>query len=1037
MPPGQSGFTSTIRNSDPSQPDTVQIGVTQAYSTSTTYIHDQSANAFTSTSGSYVVIGSPAATTTTYTTLQPGQSGYTSTLPNNVASQPDTVQIGVTQAYSTTTTYLHGQNAPGFTSTSGSYVIVGTPISTSVVCITLSPGQSAYTSTFTNSESTPDTIQIGATQSFTPTTTYLHGASATPYASTSGSYIIYGIPASTTTASTTLAPGQSSYVSISINSSAQADTVVYGVSQPYSTTTVYTHGAGASSTSSISGSYNVQYVPAQTITINSTLAPGQSGYVSTQINSGSQTDSVIYGVSQPYVTTTVYTHDSGASSSVSTPGSYVIQYVPAQTTTISSTLAPGQSSSVSTSINSGSQQDSVVYGVSQPYLTTTLYVHGAGANSSTSTSGSYIVQYVPVQTTTSTTTLPVGASGYSSTYINSGASTDSVVIGQPAQAHPTVTQTSTLTPGAVPYTQTITGSSTDTLLVGAGPHATTTSYSTIPSNSPASTQTATGNLIDTLIVLTPAHSQTTQTSTVSNGSPLSTTTITGSQIDTVVIYSPAHATTTQTTTLPAGASGFTTTSIGNQTDAVVIGTTQPYVTFTTYLTQSGATPYQSTANGTIVTGVVVQTVTSTSSLAPGVSGYTSTVPRGTGNGQASQTVIIGATQSYAQTTSYVTSAGAQSSTATTNGTIVYFVPVSTTTQTQTLPPGLTPFTSTLPQSSGTGQAVQTVVVGMTQAYQQSTSYVTSSGAQAFTATSNGTIVYFIPVSTTTQLTTLPPGSSAFTSTVPQSSGTGQATQTVIVGTTQPYASTTSYVTGSGQPSISSTTSGGTIIYFIRVASITRTSTLAPGQSPYTSTLPQGSSTGQGSQTIAVGMTQPYQLSTTYVSGPSASSSTATSNGTIIYYIPVSTTTQTSTLAPGQSGYTSTLPQDPSTGQGSQTVVIGQTQPYQLTTSCVSGLNASSSTVTSNGTIIYYVPVSTTTQVSTLAPGQSGYTSTLPQGSGQATQTVVVGISQPYQLSTSYVQNGSSSTTTTAGTIIYYVPVSTTTQTSTLAPGQTG
>lgn len=318
----------------------------------TSYVHGVSATASSTTSGSYIIYYVPASTQTSTQTLAPGQSGFTSTATGS-GSAPDTVIVGQTGAYTPTTSYLHGvANATASSTTSGSYMIYYVPASTQSTTQTLTAGQQGFTSTVLGSGDAPDTLVVGQTQAYASTTSYLHGvASATTSSTTSGSYIIYVVPASTFTTTQSLSPGQSAYSSTQLASGSTPDTIVVGQTAPFIYSTTYVHGSpSATPYSTTSGSYVIVASPASTITTTQSLSPGQPAYLSTLLASGTTPDTVVVGQTAPFVYPTSYIHGSPSATAYSTTsGSYIVVATPVSTSTVYSSLSPGQSTFTSTS----------------------------------------------------------------------------------------------------------------------------------------------------------------------------------------------------------------------------------------------------------------------------------------------------------------------------------------------------------------------------------------------------------------------------------------------------------------------------------------------------------------------------------------------------------------------------------------------------------------------------------------------------------------------------------------------------------------
>jgi hypothetical protein len=327
-------------------------------------------------------------------------------------------------------------------------------------------------------------------------------------------------------------------------------------------------------------------------------------------------------------------------------------------------------------------------------------------------------------------------------------------------------------------------------------------------------------------------------------------------------------------------------------------------------------------------------------LSPGATGYTSTL-----NARSQTTpgtVEVGYAQSYLTTTSYL-NPGATAYTSTINlpsgttpGTVELGFAQSLTTITTSLNPKFSGYTSTIAPS---GTMPGTVVIGVqsTTSIQDATGYVTTTsylmpGASGYSitvppsGTRSGTVQVGIPQSITTTTSYLSPGASGYTSTVAPS---GSNAGTVQVGVPQRYTTTTSYLSPGAQ-SYTSTVSpnggvAGTVIQGVPQSYTTTTSFLSPGTSGYTSTVPPNSGVAG---TVQVGYPQSYTTVYSYytsTSGAVASTTTAappqgTTAGTVQVNYPQPYTTVTTTIPPAQSAYTTTVPAQGRSAQG--TVIIG-------------------------------------------------------------------------------------------------------------------
>jgi hypothetical protein len=635
LPPGQTGYTITIAASG-SVPGTIVVGTPGPNAGTVTSVTTLplGESGYTSTvpqSGSvpgYVIIGTPAARlTTSFTTLPPGNAGYTSTISGVVV-------IG-TPAPSTFTSFITlPSNGAGYTSTvpaSGSVpgtVIIGTPAANTAFVTsfaTLAPGDTGYTSTIPPFGSAPGTVIVGtpgvSSDLATSFTTLPAGSAG--YTSTISGVVVIGTPASSlATSFTTLPAGSAGYTSTI------SGVVVIGTPAPSLATSFTTLPAGSAGyTSTISGVVVIGTPAPSTFTSFTTLPTGDAGYTSTISASGSVAGTVIIGTPALRVITSFVTLLPGATGYTSTipafgtvPGTVIIGTPATNTAFVTSvaTLAPGDAGYTSTILPSGTFPGTVIIGspaiitnsaTSFTNPTTSFTTLPPGEAGYTSTiSGTVIIGTPGVSSdlATSFTTLPPGDAGYTSTV------SGTVIIGTPSASSDLATSLTTLPPGDAGYTSTVLG----TVIIGTPGVSSdlATSFTTLPPGDAGYTSTVSG----TVIVGTPGPETgfVSSTTVLAPGQPGFTSTIapSGSVSGTIIVGTPGPETglVSTTTTLEPGQSAFTSTvrPSGSVSGTVIVGTPLPsagYITTTV--------PYTGT---TAISGTVTRTSQQASGTVPGI-----------------------------------------------------------------------------------------------------------------------------------------------------------------------------------------------------------------------------------------------------------------------------------------------------------------------------------------------------------------------------------------------------------------------------------
>ncbi|KAL3421644.1 cell surface parotein [Phlyctema vagabunda] len=994
LQPFHTGYTSTFSASGSVQ-GTVLVGVPNGYTTTTKYL-DGGEPAFTSTSDGNVIIGQVVPTSTITSYLPPYESPYSSTVSAS-GSLPGTVIIGSPAFYSTKTTYLHG-GEPAFTSTSAGDIIIGQVVSTSTVVNTIPPYETPYSSTIPASGSVPGTVFIGSPALYTTQTSYLIGGESA-FTSTSSGNIIIGQVVPTSTVVSNLAPYDSAYTSTYSAYGSIPGTVIIGSPAFYTTQTSYLYSGESAYTSTILGNIFVGQV-ITTVTTIVTIQPFDSAYTSTQSAVGSTPGTVYIGSPAQYTTSTTYLYDSGVSFT-STTGGMVLIGQPVPTVTVTTTVQPFETIYTSTVSASGSVPGTVILATQAPYTTSTSYLDETEAPY-TSTSSGLIVIGSPISTPTITSTLSAYEAGYTSSYARVGSQLGSVLIGAPV---PYQTVTSYIND---PNRSEFTSTSQGFVIIGSQV-STISSTSTLSAGSSAYTSTvsASGSIPGTIIYGSPVP-YTTSTSYINDPNQGTFTTTSAGFI---IIGSPVSTVST-TSSLPAESAAYTSTvsANGSTPGTVIYGIPVPYTTTTSYFNDPARAAFVSTSAGYVVVGSNIDTVTQTSTLPPDATGYTSTF---SGSGSIPPSVVYGTPAPYTTISTYYNDASRAGFTSTSAGYVVIGYRVDTVTQTSTLPPDATGYTSTF---AGSGSMAPSVIVGTPLPYTTVTTFIDDGAQNGYVTTQGHTVIIRSKMTTVTRTTTVPAYSSGFTSTI----SFHGPTVTVLVASPSQYLTSTSYIYDPAEPGYTST-SDGIIIIATLVDTITTTTTLPPYATGFTSTV---SASGSTSGTVIIGSPAQYTTQTTY---NQVTDYTSTESGNIIIGVQGRTTTTTSTLPPDQSLYTSTVP-----GSGSipGTVIIGTPLPYSTQTSYG---QASDYTSTVSGNVFIGVQARTTTTTSTLPPYQSPYSSTVPE-SGSMPGTVIIGTPAQYTTKTFYGQ-ASEYTSTESGNVLIGIQARTTTTTSTLPPYQ--
>lgn len=959
LAPGQSGYTSLTTLYPPIGPAyIVEIdGVVEAIITTTvTVAADQPASAVTTTSyrsasdGSastpvvVVISYSPSAsgtfarsTSTSY--LTPGATGFTSFTTLYPSSGPAViVEIdGVAEAVTTSTVPIT-QNAPASAKTTTVYSTSnGTPLPPSVVVITYSPS-----------------------------------ASVTYGRSTSTSYLSPG--ATGFTSFMTVYPSSGPAIIVEVDGVAEAvttSTVTIAQDAPASaqTTTVYSTSNGTPLPPSV---VVITYSPSASGTFVRTtttqyLEPGATGYTSYSTippagGVGPTTiieyDGIVEAV---YTTTVIIAADATASTRTTTmygtlngtpvaPSVVVIEYSPSASgtyvrTTATQYLTPGAT---------GYTSYSTVPPAGGAGPTTIIEYQGVPESITTSTVTVAATQSASAQTTTVYATsngTPLAPSVVVITYSP-----------LPPGTFSRTTSTTYLPPGATGYTSYSTISPT-----GAGPtiiieidgvaEAVSTSTVTVPANQVASAETTT-------------------VYATSNGTPLAPSVV-------VITYSPlppaGYTRSTSTTYLAPGATGYT-----------IYSTIAP----------TGAGP-------TVIVEI--------DGVAESISTSTVTVPA---NQPAS-----------AQTTTvYATSNGTPLAPSVVVITYSPSAPAGYTTSTSTtyLPLGATGYTSySTIAPSGAGPTVIVEIDGVAEAISTRTVTIPANSpasAQTTTiySTSNGTplapsivVITYSPslpagFTRTTSTTYLAPGQTgytSFTTVYPADENTGPATIIEIDGVVEALTTSTVTIPANAPASAQTTTvyasSNGTplapsVVVITYSPSLsagftrsTSTTYLAPGQTGYTSFTTVYPASGPATIIEIDGVVESVSTSTVTIpaNAPASAQTTtvyASSNGTplapsvvVITYspsasVPVGFATSTSTtyLAPGQTGYTSYTTVYPAAGPGTVIEVDGVVESLTTSTVTIPGnspASAQTTTIysTSNGT-----PLAPSVVVITFSPSNA-------------------------------------------------------------------
>lgn len=635
------------------------------------------------------------------------------------------------------------------------------------------------------------------------TTTQVLNPSATRYTRTlTGLSIItylVGSPAPyvTTSSTTTISPGQLAYTQTITGDT--AFTIIYATPAP------------------------------STVSSTTYLKPysGESAYTTTTSGNGATPATIIYGIPESVLTTTVYGTATGTQyipPNGPTPGTKIDTSLYSYITT-SSYLDPltGGTAYVSTMPGPG-PTETVVVGIPESYTTT--FVYGPAAGSSTqppyeNVPGTVIITLQQSTTTTTTYVNPsAGGTAFSSTIPAYGPIPGTVIIGD-VETYTTTTnfnakQTDTFT--IPPH-----GSTPGTIVVDL-PMSTTTITSYLdPSNggpSYTSTVPAMGTTQGTVIYGIPER---VLTSTVYGSVSGTSYNPPFGPVPGIEIITAIESTTT-TTTFFSTTEGYTSTLIppaSSQTVTVVVGYSQTYTT-TTIFGGAGTATYTIPAKGTNPGTIEVLTpyaTVSTSSLYPYTgSTYTVTIPASPAN--PTGTIITEIPESYATSTlwgAFTASTFIETSAAPgVEGFEVVWIPYTTLTTTEFIGPGGTPTTITIPASSA--HPTGTVVDILTQGYTSVTTYGNfAPGTTTFppTGTTLGTIEYSMPYVTTTIFTYEDPlshGASYFTSTF--SANQEHPTATMLIGSLESYTSSTVYNAASPGASTIAPVNGvpGTIIY---------------------------------------------------------------------------------------------------------------------------------------------------------------------------------------------------------------------------------
>ncbi|RDW88412.1 hypothetical protein BP6252_00444 [Coleophoma cylindrospora] len=974
---------------------TVIIGSPSDYQTSTSYIDDPAEAPFTRTTDGLVVIGSQVSTITSTISLPAYATPYSSTIPASGAVL-GTVIIGAPSDYQTITSYIDDPAQAPFTSTSGETIVIGSQVSTISTTTTLPAYSSGFTSVVSASGSVQGTYLVGTPSQYITSTTYLDDPAQTSFVSTDGGLVLIGIQVSTTSITSTLPAYATGFTSVISAIGSTPGTYIVGTPAPYVTSTTFLDDPTQSAFVSTNGGTVIIGSVVSTVTTTITIPAYSSGFTSVVSASGSIPGTYVVGTPSQYVTTTTYLNDPAQSSFVSTDGGLVIVGSVVSTISTTTTLPPYAPSYISTIRAQGSTPGTVIYGQPGQFTTQTSYLYN-GEVPYTSTYLGDVVIGVDATTISSTTTLEAGQQGYTTTIPASGSIPATYIVGSPSQF---VTTTSYLYRGEAPYTSTSAGN----IIIGIDAVTASSTVTLAPGQSGyTSIFSASGSNPGTYIVGSPAQ-YTTITTYLYHGETPYTSTSSGN-----IIIGVDAVTITTTVLLAQGQAGYTSivSASGSLPGSYIVGTPAQYPIRTSYLYQ-GESPYISTISNTIVIGVDAVTFSTTSTLPPGQTGYTSVI---SASGSVPGTYIVGTPLQYTTRTSYLYN-GEPPYSSTVAGSVIIAIDALTVSTTTTLAPGQAGYTSII---SASGSNAGSYIVGTPAPYTTTTSYLYN-GQPTYVSTIGGNIIYGVAATTSSRTTTLDPGSAGYTSVV---SASGSIPGTYIVGTPAPYTTITSYLYN-GQPTYVSTI-GGNIIYGIAATTYSQTTTLAPGSAGYTSVI---SASGSVPGTYIVGTPAPYTTTTSYLyNGQSTYISTI--GGNIVYGVAATTYSQTTTLAPGNAGYTSVIS---ASGSIPGTYIVGITAPYTTTTSYLyNGQPTYASTI--GGNIIYGVAAITSSRTTTLDPGSAGYTSVI-SASGSVPGTYIVGTTAPYTISTSYLYSGQAPyTSTSAGYIIYGVQASTTTITS--------
>ncbi|KAI9730025.1 MAG: hypothetical protein M1818_008294 [Claussenomyces sp. TS43310] len=232
--------------------------------------------------------------------------------------------------------------------------------------------------------------------------------------------------------------------------------------------------------------------------------------------------------------------------------------------------------------------------------------------------------------------------------------------------------------------------------------------------------------------------------------------------------------------------------------------------------------------------------------------------------------------------------------------------------------------STSTQNQNIGQTSSTLL------HTTVTSYL-DNGEAGYTSTVGGYVIIAVDAATITSTTTIAPYQTAYTSTI---TAVGSIPGIIILGSPAQYTTQTTYLDNGEQPFTSII--AGNVVVGKDASTLTTISTLAPYQSPYTSTV---TAVGSIPGTVLLGSPAYYTTTTTYLDHGEASF-TSTTAGNVLIGIDASTTT-TTTFIGVASGYSSTIY---ASGSTPGTVIVGYQQGYQ--TSTTTGTYATTQTVAS-------------------------------------------------------------------------------------------